>query len=170
LLHKIVPQASRIGILADPTTIATGSQLQRAARALDVALVTAQASDVERVGHALVELVAAEVSAVNVAASPILDEQRGMIIEHLNRAHLPAIFQWPETAEAGGLAGYGPRLAKVIRAAVQIIDNILRGARPSDVPVRQPTTFELVINLKTAKALGLSVPQSLLQRADEVIE
>ena len=87
-----------------------------------------------------------------------------------NRLHLPAIYQWPELAELGGFAGYGPRLAGVIHAAMQIVDRILRGAHPTDIPVQQPTTFALVINLKTATALGLTVPQSILARADEVIE
>jgi ABC-type uncharacterized transport system substrate-binding protein len=170
LLHEIVPRASRIGVLADPTTIATGPQLESAARALDIALVTARAAEGEEVGRALGELAGAEVGAVNVLASPILDEQRGSIIEQLNRARLPAIFQWPESAEAGGLAGYGPRLGGVIRAAVQIADKILRGVPPADIPVQQPTAFELAINAHTAKALGLTVPQSLLARANEVIE
>jgi ABC-type uncharacterized transport system substrate-binding protein len=170
LLHELVPQALRIGILADPTTIATGPQLASAARALDIELITTHAGDAEAVARALDQLVGAAIGAVNVLASPILDDARSLIIDRLNRERLPAIFQWPESAEAGGLAGYGPRLARVIRAAVQTVDKVLRGARPADVPVQQPTMFELVINMKTAKALGLTVPQSLLARADEVIE
>ena len=103
-------------------------------------------------------------------ASPILDDARAVIIDRLNRLHLPAIYQWPELAELGGFAGYGPRLVGVIHAAVLIVDKILRGAHPTDIPVQQPTKFELVINLKTAKTLGLTVPHSFLVRADEVIE
>jgi putative ABC transport system substrate-binding protein len=105
-----------------------------------------------------------------VLASPILDDARAVIIDRLNRLRLPAIYQWPELAELGGFAGYGPRLAGVIHAAMLIVDKILRGAYPADLPVQQPTTFELVINRKTAMALGLTVPQSILARADEVIE
>jgi putative ABC transport system substrate-binding protein len=170
LLHEIVPQVSRIGVLADPTTIATGPQLESAAQALGIALVTAPATGGTEVGRALGGLAAAGVGAVNVLASPILDEQREAIIEQLNRARLPAIFQWPESAEAGGLAGYGPRLAATIRAAVRIADKILRGVRPADIPVQQPTAFELAINAHTAKAIGIALPSTMLARADEVIE
>lgn len=169
-LHELVPQALRIGVLADPTTIATGPQLTTAARALDLKLVTAQAADAEAVARSLDHLLGADVGAVNVLASPILDDARALIIDRLSRARLPAIFQWPESAEAGGFAGYGPRLSQVVRDAVQITDKILRGARPADIPVQQPTKLELVINLKTAKALGLTVPPMLLAQADEVIE
>jgi putative ABC transport system substrate-binding protein len=170
LLHEIVPQASRVGVLADPTTVATGPQLAAAARALNIELIFKYGADESAVAEALDALVDAKLGAVNVLASPILDDQRGAIIERLNAARLPAILQWPESAEAGGLAGYGPRLAGAIRAAVQIIDRVMRGTHPADIPVQQPTKIELAINLKTAKVLGLAMPQSLLARADEVIE
>jgi putative ABC transport system substrate-binding protein len=116
LLHELVPPASRIGILADPTTIDIGAQLASAAQALHLELVTAQAADPAAVARALDQLVAAQIGAVNILASPILDDARALIIERLNRARLPGIFQWPEEAEAGGFAAYGPRLAHVIRA------------------------------------------------------
>jgi putative ABC transport system substrate-binding protein len=170
LLHELVPPASRIGILADPTTVDVGAQLASAAQALHLELVTAQAADPEAVARALDQLVGAQIGAVNILASPILDDARALIIERLNRARLPAIYQWPEEVEAGGFAAYGPRLASAIRAWVEIADKVLRGAHPAEIPVQQPTTFELVINLKTAKALGLTVPQVLLVQADEVIE
>jgi putative ABC transport system substrate-binding protein len=83
---------------------------------------------------------------------------------------LPAIYEWPEMAEEGGLIGYGPRLTLLYRQAARLLAKILRGAKPGDLPVEQPTTFELVVNLKTAKALGLTIPESFLVRADEVIE
>ena len=84
---------------------------------------------------------------------------------------MPAVYNWPETAEEGGLLGYGPRIVQIFRELVapQLV-KLLRGAKPGDLPVMQPTKFELVINLKTAKALGLTIPESLLARADEVIE
>jgi putative ABC transport system substrate-binding protein len=170
LLHELVPKAARIGILADPTTISTRTQLEAAAPALGVELIIALAANPEEIGMALDRLGGAALGAVNVLASPILDDARDLIIDGLNRLRLAAIYQWPELAELGGLAGYGPRLAGVIRDAIRIVDKILRGARPSDVPVEQPTRFELVINLKTAKALGLTVPPSMLDLADEVIE
>jgi putative tryptophan/tyrosine transport system substrate-binding protein len=170
LLHELVPQAARIGVLADPTTISTRPQLAAAAPALGIELITGLAANPDEIGVALDHLTAANVGAVNVLASPILDDARERIIERMNRAHLPAIYQWPESAELGGLAGYGPRLARVIRDAMQIVDKILRGAHPADIPVEQPTKFELVINLKTARPLGLAIPPALLARADAVID
>ena len=170
LLHELVPQAARVGILADPTTISTRPQLEAAAPALGIELITVLAANPDEIGAALDHLAAANVGAVNVLASPILDDARERIIERLNRAHLPAIYQWPESAELGGLAGYGPRLARVMRDAMQIVDKILRGAHPADIPVEQPTKFELVINLKTANSLGLAISPTLLARADAVIE
>lgn len=170
LLHELVPQAARIGILADPTTISTRPQLEAAAPTLGLELIIALATNPEEIGVALDHLAAAGLDAVNVLASPILDDARDLIIDELNRVRLPAIYQWPELAELGGLAGYGPRLASVIRDAIRIVDKILRGARPSNIPVEQPTRFEFVINLKTAKTLGLNIPAALIARADEVIE
>jgi putative ABC transport system substrate-binding protein len=170
LLQEIVPQSSRFGVLADPTTVDADPQLASAAAALGIELTTRRGSDAASVAEAVEELVEAKVAAVNVLASPILDNQRAAIVERLNRARLPAIFQWPESAETGGLAGYGPRLSAAIRDMVHIADRILRGALPSDIPVQQPTKFELAINLKTAKAIGLAVPEFLLARADEIIE
>jgi len=170
LLHEIVPQSSRFGVLADPTTVDADPQLASAAAALGIELATRRGSDAASVVEAVEELVEAKVAGVNVLASPILDNQRAAIVERLNRARLPAIFQWPESAETGGLAGYGPRLSAAIRDMVHIADRILRGALPSDIPVQQPTKFELAINLKTAKAIGLTVPEFLLARVDEIIE
>ena len=141
-----------------------------AAPALGIELITGLAANPDEIGVALDHLTAANVGAVNVLASPILDDARERIIERMNRAHLPAIYQWPESAELSGLAGYGPRLARVIRDAMQIADKILRGAHPANIPVEQPTKFELVLNLKTAKPLGLAIPPSMLARADAVIE
>ena len=158
--------------LADPTTVDVGAQLASAAQALQPRSwpPAPRPADPEAVARALDQLVGAQVDAVNILASPILDDARALIIERLNRARLPAIYQWPEEAEAGGFAAYGPRLARAIRTWVEIADKVLRGAHPAEIPVQQPTTFELVINLKTAKALGLTVPQLLLAQADEVIE
>jgi putative ABC transport system substrate-binding protein len=88
----------------------------------------------------------------------------------LTKHRLPAIYAFREFAEAGCLMTYGPNMADLWRRAADFVDKVLKGAKPADLPVDQPTTFELVINLKTAKALGLTIPQSLLQRADQVIE
>jgi len=91
-------------------------------------------------------------------------------MERIAALRLPSIFQWPETAEAGALAAYGPRYAEMYRQRARMVVRILRGAKPADMPVEQPTRFQLVINLKAAKALGHEVPAGLVLRADEVIE
>ena len=112
----------------------------------------------------------ARVGAVNVLASPFLNAARFLIRDWLLRTRLPGIFPFPENAEEGGLLGYGPRLSLSFLHMARYADKILRGARPADLPIEQPTQFELVINLRTAKALVITVPQSLLLRGDKVIE
>jgi putative tryptophan/tyrosine transport system substrate-binding protein len=107
---------------------------------------------------------------LNVLASPLLHALRQPIIDHAARNRLPAIYQWEESATAGGLTSYGPSRRDVFRIIVVQLDRVLKGAKPADLPVEQPTKFELVINLKTAKALGLTIPQSILVRADRVID
>ena len=91
-------------------------------------------------------------------------------MDRMLQTRLPAIYQWPETAEEGGILAYGPSLVASYRQVAGFVDRILKGAKPGDLPIQQPTKFELVINLKTAKALGITIPQSLLQRADDVIK
>ena len=112
----------------------------------------------------------AGVEAVNILTSPFLNAARNVIIEKLRRARLPSIFEWPESAQDGGLLGYGPRVRLMYRLVAGLADKVLRGAAPRDLPIEQPTKFALVINLKTAKAIGLTIPEALLLRADEVIE
>ena len=170
LLHEAVPQASPIGILADPSTISTRAVLEAAARRLGTDLVILSGRDPEEVGRAADQLTWAGVKAVNVLASPVVHTARTTIIERLNRARLPAIYQWPETAEEGGLFGYGPRFAECYHRVAALAVNVLKGAKPGGLPIEQPTRFELAVNLKTARAIGLTVPQSLLNRADQVIE
>jgi putative ABC transport system substrate-binding protein len=171
ILHEFVPQARRIAVLADPTTISTRAQLASAARDLGVDLVPFEAQSLDEIGRALDAVAGAKVEAVNVLASPILFANRRIIIDRAAALRLPAIYQWPEIAEEGGLFAYGPRIVQIFRQtfARQLI-KVLQGAKPIDLPVEQPTTFELVINLKTARAIGLSVPPTFLNRADEVIE
>ena len=112
----------------------------------------------------------AKVEAVNVLASPRLNGSRGLIIERMRDHRLPAIYQWPESAEDGGLLAYGPRNLLCYRHIVSLVDKVLRGGKPADLPIEQPTKFELVVNLKTANALGITISPTLLLRADEVIE
>jgi ABC-type uncharacterized transport system substrate-binding protein len=105
-----------------------------------------------------------------VLASPLLDVSRLRIINRLRDLHLPAIYQWPESTEDGGLLAYGPRRLLCYRHVVSLVDKVLRGAKPADLPIEQPSKFELAVNLKTASAIGMTIPPTLLLRADEVIE
>ena len=109
-------------------------------------------------------------SALNVLGSAMLHLNRRVIMDQATALRLPAIFQWPETAEEGGLLGYGPGFVELFRQRAAMVAKILRGTKPSDLPVEQPSTFKLVVNLKSAKAIGLTIPESFLARADEVIE
>ena len=170
ILREAVPQAARIGILADTSTVSTRPQLEMVAGRLGIDLVVLSGATPDEVGRAAEQLTATGVNAVNVLASPVIATAHKRIIDRLNRAGLPAIYQWPEYAEAGGLLGYGPSFPACYRQAAALAGKILKGAKPGDLPVEQPTKFELAINLKTAKALGLTVAPSLLARADEVIE
>ena len=109
-------------------------------------------------------------TALNVLTAPLFSFNRRIVIERAAAQGLPAIYEWPEMAEEGGLIGYGPRLNLIYRQAARLLVKVLRGAKPEDLPVEQPTNFDLVINLTTAKALGLTIPEALLVRADKVIE
>ncbi len=112
----------------------------------------------------------ARVAAVNVLASANLNAFRAHQIAAFAQARLPAIYEWPETAEQGGCPGYGPRNAVVYRHVAELANKILRGAKPGELPVEQRTTFELVVNMKTARALGVKIPNTILVRADKVIQ
>jgi putative tryptophan/tyrosine transport system substrate-binding protein len=170
VLHEFVPQARRIAVLSDSTTISTRAQLTRGARDLDVELVWFEAGNPEELTRALDALAAAGVDAVNVLASPLLNVSRLLIIERMRSIRLPAIYQWPESAEDGGLLAYGPRNLLCYRHVVTLVDKVLHGAKAADLPIEQPSKFELAVNLKTASALGMTIAPTLLLRADEVIE
>jgi ABC-type uncharacterized transport system substrate-binding protein len=107
---------------------------------------------------------------LTVLQNPVMSSQRAAIIRTVEANRLPAIYGYREFVAGGGLVSYGPDVAFLYRRAVAYVDKILKGAKPADLPVEQPTRFELVINLKTAKALGLTIPQSVLLRADQIIE
>jgi len=170
LLHEFVPQTRRISVLADPTTISTHAQLADAARDLGVELVVFEVQNPAEISSLLDAIAAAKVEAVNVLASPQLYGARYLIIERMRNARLPAIYQFPEAAEEGGLLSYGPRLLLCFRHVVSLVDKVLRGAKPADLPIEQPSKFELGVNLRTASEIGLTISPTLLLRADEVIE
>ena len=108
--------------------------------------------------------------AILVLPSPIFRSQRGWLIELAAKYRLPAIYEFKEFVQDGGLMSYGPNMTRMFRSAAGYVDRILRGARPGDLPIERPTTFELAINLQTAKTLGLTIPQSVLGRADQLID
>jgi putative ABC transport system substrate-binding protein len=170
LLHEFAPQARRIAVLADPGQPNLRPQIESASRVLGVELFFFTAQNRDEISRAVDDMEAAPVEAVNILTSPILNAARHLLIQRLRQARLPSMFEWPESAEDGGLLGYGPRVLLVYRQVARFVDKILRGTVPADLPIEQPTKFELVVNLKTAQAIGLTIAPALLLRADEVIE
>jgi putative tryptophan/tyrosine transport system substrate-binding protein len=124
----------------------------------------------EDIASALEAAKAVDASALNVLASPLLHGNRQAIVAQANRLRLPAIYQWPDTTEEGGLLGYGPRFSEFLRQWARQAAKVLRGAKPADLPIDQPTRFELAVNLKTAKEIGFDVPPAFISRADQVFE
>jgi putative tryptophan/tyrosine transport system substrate-binding protein len=172
ILIEAVPGARRIAVLAD-SNVATLRHLQaleEAARTHAKELLVVRTKRAEELVPAMNDASTRGAGALNVLSSPMLFLNRRVIIERAAELRLPAIYQWPETAEEGGLLGYGPRLVEVFRRRAQMVAKILSGAKPADLPVEQPTTFELVINLKTAEAIGHEVPAGLVLRANKVLE
>jgi ABC-type uncharacterized transport system substrate-binding protein len=171
LLKEAVPGATRIALLApvDPNFSRQVQEAQKAALPLGVKLTVVEVRDRDYAGaFATVSRIRPDALFVGANAQFYLD--RKQIIELAAKDRLPAIYEWPEQGEDGGLIGYGTSLAGLSRRAATYIDRIFKGANPGDLPIEQPTKFDLVINLRTAKALGLAIPQSLLLRADQVIE
>jgi putative tryptophan/tyrosine transport system substrate-binding protein len=172
ILMEAVPSARNIAILADPnnTPPVELKALQNAARARGVEVAVFTAGTPAQIAPAMDEAKSSGAAGLNVLSAPVFSFNRRIVIERSAALHLPAIYEWPEMAEEGGLVGYGPRLTLIYGQLSRLIVKVLRGAKPEDLPVEQPTKFELVINLKTAKALGLDVPLHLQQLADQVIE
>ena len=172
ILVEAVPGIRHMAVLADSKRNASQLQsLQDAARARGIELSIYQIVRPEDVSAALDAAKASGAAALNVLSSPILYGSRQIIMQRAAALRLPAIYQFPEEAEEGGFIGYGPRVVQLYRELVaSMLVKLLRGAKPADLPIEQPTKFELVINLKTAKALGLEIPESFLVRADEVVE
>jgi len=170
ILREAAPSVRRVGVLYDPELVRSMSSIKAAAPKLGIEIAFASGKTEAEIAEAIRTLIREKVGAVNVLASANLNAFRAYQIAEFARARLPAIYEWPETAEQGGLLGYGPRNTAVYRQVAGLIDKILRGAKPVDLPVEQPTKFELVVNLKTAKAIGVAIPQTIMLRADKVIE
>jgi putative tryptophan/tyrosine transport system substrate-binding protein len=153
-----------------PGAEASRNAVESAARNLGVAFQPVEVRIRGELEGAFAAMVRERANALVVAQDPVTFGSRGQIVLLAARSRLPAVYGVREFVEAGGLMSYGPNIADQFRRAATYVDKILKGAKPADLPIEQPTKFELVINLKAAKALGLTIPQSVLQRADQVIE
>jgi putative ABC transport system substrate-binding protein len=173
MLLTIVPKLSRVALLVNPANAAHAmvrTTVQAAAQKAGIKVVVAEAQTSQQIETAFVKSVRDDAGAVIVALDPFLIQQVPQIAAQATKHRLPSIFAFGEGAEAGGLLSYGQNQVEIYRRAAGYVDRIFKGARPADLPVEQPTTIELFVNAKTAKALGLTVPRSLLIRADKVIE
>ncbi len=172
LLHEVVPGLRRLAIMANvdyPAAVQEMDQIQTAARTLGLDAATFEIRRAEDIAPAF-EALKGRAEALYVVGDALVITHRVRINTLALTARMPTIFFLREYVEAGGLMSYGPNFPDLFRRAADYVDKILRGAKPGDIPVEQPTKFDLIINLTTAKALGLSIPESFLVRADGVIE
>ena len=172
LLKETVPNATRYSVLWNPTHPVAGvfaREAEAAARALGVTLDFFEARYPQQLDAALSKIEKERSGVLLILPDPLFFSQRNRIADFASRRHLPSSFLFREFAEAGGLMTYGPSITDSYRRAASYVDKILKGAKPADLPVEQPTKFELVLNLKTAKQIGVTIPPNVLLRADKVI-
>lgn len=173
ILIEAVPGAQRIAVLAD-LNVATLQHLRAleatARSAHGKELLVVRAANSSEIMRAVNDANAQGAAALNVLSSPMLHLNRFAIIERATQLRLPAIYQWPETADEGGLLAYGPSFIEVFRQRARMVAKVLRGVKPADLPIEQPSTFKLSVNLKTAKSMNQIIPAALLLRADKLIE
>jgi putative ABC transport system substrate-binding protein len=172
-LLAAVPRASRVAVLLNPTNgdhRIIAAELPAAAERLHVTLLPVKAQAAEELDVAFERVHRSQADVILVQGDPLVYLHRDRIAELEARYRLPAIYFFVENVEAGGLMSYGPSMHNLGQRAATYVDKIVKGAKPADLPVEQPSKFDLVINLKTAKALGLAIPPALLQRADHTIE
>jgi putative ABC transport system substrate-binding protein len=173
LLKEAVPKAVRVAILAHSGPQSEPifrRERETAARTLGMTLQTFAVGSPEELAGAIGAMTKAGAEGVIMEPNPFWDAHRQRVVDLIAQTRLPAVYPWREFVHAGGLMSYDVDRSDVVRRLGGYVDKIFKGARPADLPIEQPTKFDLLINLKTAKALGLSIPQSLLSRADEVIE
>ena len=174
ILKQVAPAARRVAVLWNPSNAVFQTQMvkeaEAAARALGFRFQSVGARDTREIDVAFEQIIRERAEGLTVLADPVFAAQQTRIVALASKARLPSVSGFGTYAEAGGLVAYGPSFPELSRRAATYVDKILKGAKPADLPVEQPTKFELVINLKTAKALGLTIPPSLLLRADQVIE
>jgi len=173
LLKQVIPGLSRVAILwnaANPANALPWRETQGAGRALGVVLQSREVGGPGDFEAAFAMMTKERPEAHPVFGDALIAQHEKQIVDFVTKKHIPSSFPWREPVVYGGLMSYGPSRADLFRRAAVFVDKIFKGAKPVDLPIEQPTKFELVINLKTAKALGLTIPQSLLLRADEVIQ
>ena len=173
LLREVIPKLSHIAVLWNPKNAfhaIENKQVEKAAAALRMKVLYLGVEVQEQIGNAFAQILKERPGALLVLADRIFLHNRALIMDFAAKHRLPGVYAYLELVEAGGLMSYGPSYADMHRRAATYVDKILKGAKPADLPVEQPTKFELVVNLKTAKALGIKIPQSVLLRADEIIE
>jgi len=173
MLRAVVPQASRVAVLLNPTNgdhRLIAGELPNTAERLRLTLLPLEAQAANELDAAFERASRSRADAIVVVGDPLVYVHRDRIAQTAARYRLPAIYFFSENVEAGGLMSYGPSLHDLGRRAATYVDKLLKGASPANLPVEQPTTFDLVINLRTAKALGLAIPPALLQRANRTIE
>ena len=173
LLKEVSPKATRFAVLWDPRIVAhtrIWREIQVVSQALRVTPLAWEVRGPDEIERAFSAMGTERIDALIILPYPVAGQNRRLIVDLAAKHRLPAIYPFREFAEAGCLMSYGPNNADLYRRAANYVDKILKGAKPADLPVEQPTKFELIINRKTAKALGVTIPQSLLGRADEIIE
>ena len=173
LLKQVIPGLSRVAILwnaANPANALPWRETQGAGRALGVVLQSREVGGPNDFEAAFAMMAKEHPGALLVFGDALITQHEKQIVDFVTQKHIPSSFPWREPVVYGGLMSYGPSRADLFRRAAVLVDKIFKGAKPGDLPVEQPTKFELVINLKTAKALGMTIPPSLLSRADEVIQ
>ena len=173
LLREVVPDLRRLAIIVNagfPSVVLEANRVQAVAQSLGLELVALKIWRAEDIVPALESLKDHHPDALYVPSDALLNANRIPINTFALSARLPTMLAFPEFVKAGGLMCYGPNYVSMFQRAAEYVDKILRGAKPADMPFEQPTNFDFVINLKTAKAIGLKIPESFLARADEVIE
>jgi putative ABC transport system substrate-binding protein len=172
LLRQVLPTVTQLGVLWDnnPAFTLALQDTEAAARTMNVSVRAVVFRSRDELDTAFADLARLRVGALEVMPTPIALRERRRLAELALKYGLPTIFAQREYVEAGGLMSYGSHLGQMFRRAATYVAKILKGARPADLPIEQPTTFELIINLRTAKALGLTIPSSLLSRADHIVE
>jgi putative ABC transport system substrate-binding protein len=173
LLRQAVPKVRSVAVLSNPVGPSqplTMRNIKAAAQSLGLQLMLVEARGPGEFDGAFAAMARERVGALFVVTDPAFIPHRARLVELAAKNRLPSMFTQGADVEAGGLMSYGPNFPDMYRRAATYVDKILKGAKPADLPIEQPTKFELVINLKTARALGLRIPPSLLQRADEVIQ